>query len=470
MASPNTRLEIARCLRAMGKTVAAYAELGRTVVEAKEMRAQDKRYGRAFDAATAERSEIEPQLGFLTLTVRGASEATRVSVGGEEIRRAAWAEPVPVEAGTAQVVVDTPGVAPVTRAVTIASGQRMALDLDAREGTPPDPVATPPASSVESPAADSPTRPGWLRTGAYVAGGVGVAGLVAFSVLGVLAHSTYSDLSQACGNGPCPSDKADEVSSGKSQQTMANVGLAIGVRALPLARRSSFCPFQRNRPRRRRSCRDTGLDWPAGDAVRGSLLTRTAALAGGVVLAVGLVACGLILDQFDPDRRGRVERLDDASGFHRSRSGRSRRRDGRWPGWVVGRQRRPCGARFERFAFGQRGRPNGARPIGLRRVLSARRSRWRGLGSLGRARRQPRRVDRRRLRRFERVPSDGHGVRGVVRADVLPVRLGVPRLPHVVREHGIDMRKPLRDVVHLGTSDAGCAAAASCLAATSGDA
>src|SRR5579884_1681230 len=30
VASPNTRLEIARCLQGMGKTVEAYAELGRT--------------------------------------------------------------------------------------------------------------------------------------------------------------------------------------------------------------------------------------------------------------------------------------------------------------------------------------------------------------------------------------------------------------------------------------------------------
>src|ERR1700677_143702 len=33
VASPNTRLEIARCLRTSGKLVAAYAELGRTSIE-----------------------------------------------------------------------------------------------------------------------------------------------------------------------------------------------------------------------------------------------------------------------------------------------------------------------------------------------------------------------------------------------------------------------------------------------------
>jgi len=69
VASPNTRLEIARCLRTAGKLVAAYAELGRTAIEAKELLGQDNRYQRAYDAATDERKEIEPKLGFGRPTV-----------------------------------------------------------------------------------------------------------------------------------------------------------------------------------------------------------------------------------------------------------------------------------------------------------------------------------------------------------------------------------------------------------------
>src|SRR5258708_5855936 len=68
VASPNSRLELARCLLAMGKAIAAYAELGRTAVEAKELTTQDNRYQRAYDAAKAERAEIEAKLGFVSLT------------------------------------------------------------------------------------------------------------------------------------------------------------------------------------------------------------------------------------------------------------------------------------------------------------------------------------------------------------------------------------------------------------------
>src|ERR1700744_294591 len=76
VASPNTRLEVARCLVAMGKLVDAYAELGRTAIEAKELMAQDNRYQRAQVAATAERAQIQPKLGFVSLTIENATDDT----------------------------------------------------------------------------------------------------------------------------------------------------------------------------------------------------------------------------------------------------------------------------------------------------------------------------------------------------------------------------------------------------------
>src|ERR1019366_1023365 len=64
VSSPNTRLELARCLLAMGKLVDAYAELGRTAIEAKELRAEDNRYQRAYEAASSERAQLQQKLGF----------------------------------------------------------------------------------------------------------------------------------------------------------------------------------------------------------------------------------------------------------------------------------------------------------------------------------------------------------------------------------------------------------------------
>jgi hypothetical protein len=227
VASPNTRLEIARCLIAMNKIVAAYAEFGRTSIEAKELLAEDKRYQRAYDSATAERAGLQPKLGFVALTIENPSDATRVTVGGEEIRRAAWTEPAPVMAGTTAIVVITPDHADVTRTVTLAAGASTALTIDAQsgatEGAAPLATSEPPAP-IETHASGVP-----MRTWAYVAGGIGAAGIATFALFGALAHSAYDDLQATCGTGPCPPSKADEISSGKSKQTIANVGLAVGI-------------------------------------------------------------------------------------------------------------------------------------------------------------------------------------------------------------------------------------------------
>jgi len=157
VASPNTRLEIARCQRAMGKLVAAYVELGRTAVEAKELLAQDNRYQKAADAATAERNEIEPKLGFVTLDVQNATDETTVTIGGEEIRRAAWTEPAPVAPGATDVVVSTPGHEPAKRTVTLAAGQKMTLPIDAMSGE---------ATAAPPPPPPPRRRRRWTRTAA----------------------------------------------------------------------------------------------------------------------------------------------------------------------------------------------------------------------------------------------------------------------------------------------------------------
>jgi hypothetical protein len=222
--SPNTRLELARCLRAMGRLVAAYAELGRAAVEAKELVGQDNRYQRAFDSATAERAEIQPQLGFVALTIQNPMDDTKVTVGGEELRRAAWGEPAPAIAGETEVIVETPGHGPVKRTLTLAAGQKSALTVDAQSGELPGGPAAPPPEPPRPETAMSP-----LRTWAYVAGGVGVAGLATFAIAGIMARSTYNDLNSACQGGPCPTDKAGEISSGKTQETLANVGLVVGI-------------------------------------------------------------------------------------------------------------------------------------------------------------------------------------------------------------------------------------------------
>ncbi|HQP37815.1 MAG TPA: hypothetical protein PLI95_21680 [Polyangiaceae bacterium] len=222
VSSPNTRLMIARCLREMGRHVEAYAEFGRTAIEAKELERSDRRYQQAAQSAASERKDLEPKLGFLALEIRNPGPDTEVRVAGEQIRRAAWAEPAPVIPGATTIEVVTPGSDPVSKRVEVAAGERKSLSIDAKGG-----AST--TSSSSDTAVVSGSTTGGMRTWAYVAGGVGLAGLATFGLFGAMANSSHEELEGLCPNGQCPPGAQKDIDAGKRQQRIANIGLGVGL-------------------------------------------------------------------------------------------------------------------------------------------------------------------------------------------------------------------------------------------------
>ncbi|MGZ6083852.1 MAG: tetratricopeptide repeat protein [Polyangiales bacterium] len=226
VASPNARLYAARSLREMGKLVEAYVEFGRTEIEAKELAPQDPRYVKTGESAAAERKEIEPKLGFVTIKIDHASDTTSIEVGGEEVKRAQWGEATPVMAGSTKILVKTPGAPTIERTVTVTAGEKSELHIDATA-----PNGEPPVVKTEEPKPPTPEAPAQsngLRTWSYVAGGVGIAGLATFGIFGAMSRSKYNDLKDSC-HGPCPPSRQSDIDSGKRSQTIANIGLVVGV-------------------------------------------------------------------------------------------------------------------------------------------------------------------------------------------------------------------------------------------------
>jgi hypothetical protein len=220
VSSPNTRLLIARCLRALDRKVEAYAEFGRTAVEARELERSDRRYGQAASSAEKERRALESELGFVLVEIRDAGPNTTLSVAGEQLRRAAWGEPMPASPGTTEVVVRTPGRPTVRKTLELTGGQRVQLSIDAGYTKP---------VAAQPPPPPGPPSGGSQRTWAYVAGGVGVAGLATFAVAGLMTNRTHDDLRSACVDGACAPDRQDDIDAGRRQQTIANIGLAVGL-------------------------------------------------------------------------------------------------------------------------------------------------------------------------------------------------------------------------------------------------
>lgn len=227
VASPNSRLYVARCFREMNKNVQAYNEFARTAAEARELAKGDSRYEKTAEAAEQDQKALEPKIGLVDVSVKGATPETQLKVGGEPIAREAWGQPIAVNPGTNEVVAETPGRPAAKRSVTVAAGQKEAVAIDAASDAPPAVTAEKTEKPVE---VSTPSDRSGLRPYAYVAGGIGLAGLATFTVAGLLANGTYSDLEQDCGGEKaCPPGHEDDISSGKTQQTIANVGLVVFV-------------------------------------------------------------------------------------------------------------------------------------------------------------------------------------------------------------------------------------------------
>jgi hypothetical protein len=220
--SPNTRLYLARALRESGKLVEAYVEFGRTAVEAEELAAQDPRYNKTGPAAKLERAQLEAKLAFVHVSIAHPSDQTRLTVGGEEVRRAGWDEPLPALPGTLDVVVDTPNRPTRRETLTLAAGDRREVAIDAG-ATVDAPAAVAPVAAPSSGARGSSP----LRTWAWISSGVGVAGLATFATFGLLSKQKFDQLAAVC-TPTCPASRQSDVSTGKTEQTVANVALVVG--------------------------------------------------------------------------------------------------------------------------------------------------------------------------------------------------------------------------------------------------
>jgi hypothetical protein len=225
--SPNSRLMIARCLRELGRNREAYSEFQAVAAEARE---KGDKYASAATAATEEGDEVKQRIGFVTVRVTGAQEGVTVTLGDQSVDAAAIGTPVPADPATLVVTAKGSDGSSARAEVTVAAGESQTVELNlvppsSDEPAPPPPPPAEPAKVV----VDTGGKGIPLRTWAYVAGGVGVLGVATFAVFGSMANSKYNELKEACPGGPCGPGHEDDISAGKTDQLIANIGLGAGI-------------------------------------------------------------------------------------------------------------------------------------------------------------------------------------------------------------------------------------------------
>jgi hypothetical protein len=240
--SPNTGLLIARCLRELGLRVEALKVFDRTVEESKQRAASgETKYVQAGESAAREGEAIRGTLGTIRIRIEKPTKSAVLMIGGT---------PTPLDPEGAVMTWSVPGPTTIEfrdgervqrQTVTVAAG----ATLDVAFGEAGSPVADgarlPPP---ESGASESSSWPFWAAVGAGALAVVGGGVYVGFNAG---ARSTYDDLAARCGPDRCTDADRPTADDGEGQQTIAMVGLSVGIVAALAS--VTFAVIAASRPR-----------------------------------------------------------------------------------------------------------------------------------------------------------------------------------------------------------------------------
>jgi hypothetical protein len=215
--SPNAELYVGYSLRELGRLPAAHQAF--TAAAQHALALGESRYEATREAAEAQLLSLNLRLAKLTLSFVDTPVELTVAVDDSHVELAELGSPIVLEPGLHHVRASAPGAEPIARDVRIEAGGSKTLTL-AFAKTRTEAVVSP--ATVRA----HPTSP--LKIAGLVTGGVGGAGVVLFAVAGLQAKGIHDRLRSECANGCSDPGHLDDVSRGKSLQTLANVSLGVG--------------------------------------------------------------------------------------------------------------------------------------------------------------------------------------------------------------------------------------------------
>lgn len=194
--------------------------------------AQAKQKGREKIAAE-KKALLAPAVPELTLALPpDAPRGTVVKRDDAVLADAALGIALPIDPGEHLVTTQAPGGQVTELRITVAQGEKKQLTLQVKAAPLPEnrpPVAPAPVASAPS------TGSSGQRIGAYVVGGVGVAGLILGGVTGGLAIGQKAKVDQRCVNLVCDHEGKLAVDSGRTFALVSSIGVGVGAAGLGAA-------------------------------------------------------------------------------------------------------------------------------------------------------------------------------------------------------------------------------------------
>ena len=226
-AAPTLTLGLARTQAKLGKVVAAQESYNRIIREWGNNPSPPPAFKDALEAARAEVTAVSARVASVVVTVDGPVSPV-VTIDGQSVPAAALGLKRPVDAGSHTVKASADGYKPAEATFKVAEGgnAEAKLKMEKSADVAVGPVATP-GSVTEPPAAGGGSKGGSTKTLAFVAFGVGGAGLAVGSITGIIAIGKHGDLKDKCADGKCPATEQSNVDSYKTMGTISTVGFII---------------------------------------------------------------------------------------------------------------------------------------------------------------------------------------------------------------------------------------------------
>lgn len=239
--APGTLLNLATCYEKNGQIASAWVTFKEAATAARKAD-QPERARMAHDKV----AELEPNLPTLTIVVPPAADRPDLQIrrDGEIVGRPEWGTPIPVDPGTHSVEASGPGLKTWQGSAAIA-GPSVKASVEVPVLAPAPPAEPPPAEKPPQPVSQA-IVPGPLAEGigtaapsappgstqramAWVAGGLGLAGIALGGIFGAIALSDKTSAGSHCvGNGVCDQSGFDSMQNSQHAATVSDVAFAAG--------------------------------------------------------------------------------------------------------------------------------------------------------------------------------------------------------------------------------------------------
>jgi hypothetical protein len=229
---PGTLFTLAECEAKAGRLATAmglYQEYLKVFSEMDPDQQTKQREKQRDKISAAQAETLSRQAPRLTIAVAEAAKGVPVTLDGAPVEASRLGVEIPVDPGEHVVSWQPPGGEAVSQKVTLAKGEKKRVTVAAGAGSPDGPTGP------SAPEGDAASGPGGRRIAAFVAGGVGVAGLLVGAITGGLAIGKKGTIEEHCTDTgssdrwACDPEGKAAADSGQSLALVSSIGFGVGL-------------------------------------------------------------------------------------------------------------------------------------------------------------------------------------------------------------------------------------------------